>query len=136
MTWSSSTSFFAACRLCAGLLVSSITVMWTGWPLIPPWLLTHAAHALAVFPVSASEPAWGPVQLQIIPTLIGAPAGEVAVAAACVAVPGQVDPRVLPPDDELGCELLPHAAMNAAAKSASADIAPRNRIDFMSLLGV
>jgi hypothetical protein len=106
----------------------------TGWPFSPPAALTEEAHASATFDVAPSDDACGPEQLQIIPTRNGEPLAVpveplvVPLEALVVPVEALVVPvEALVVPDEL-FELEPHAATDAASRSAQSDA--RSPVDF------
>src|SRR5262245_27516564 len=74
--WCSSTSSLTALRLLAGSPPSSLTMSFTGWPLIPPLALTALAHALSMSPTPPLDEDWGPVQLQTEPITIDVPSPD------------------------------------------------------------
>src|ERR1700758_4882879 len=71
--WSVCTSCLTSCNAVAGLPPSSIAVIFTGWPLIPPAALTLSAQTVLTAFKPARDAACTPEQLQIAPTLKLAP---------------------------------------------------------------
>src|ERR1700751_4693011 len=82
--WSDCTSCLTSCKAVAGLPPSSIAVILTGWPLIPPAALTLSAQATLISFKPAKEAACTPEQLQIAPTLKLAPVTLAALRAPVV----------------------------------------------------
>src|SRR5215469_2585695 len=95
----------AACAV-AGSPLSSMTMTWTGWPLMPPLALIQSAQAGATVAPWSLEDACGPVSEPITPILITAPFGAAAA---------DVPLAVAPEDEGLLLLLLLHAATPSAA---------------------
>src|SRR5262249_15953303 len=109
----------------------------TGWPLIPPVVLTDFAHAWITVLVAPSDPACGPEQLQIMPSLIGAPVAGVvdvdaavvvdAVVADGVVVEAGLVTALVAGDTDFECDELEPQALTPTALAHAISSAPRAR---------
>jgi hypothetical protein len=100
--------------------------------LIPPDALTLLAQALATVELGANSAACGPEQLQIMPSLIVAPAGAVVVAAGVDDVAGVAAFEFVLALELF--ELLPHPARSSPLTTATDMTLYVNDFLFISLL--
>src|SRR5437763_4377949 len=127
-TLSCSTIFCTAARCRAGSPPSSAKTTDTGWPLMPPWALTHFTHTRTASRIGSKGAPSTPEATPTLPTLIVAPEDGAGVAEPPGAGAGRFGaafvPLALPPPVvEAGLPLRAGVADASAGAGAAAGAA-------------